>query len=117
MTNGMNVTNKTVLFTGANRGIGRALAAAAGIFDELANGEEEIFPDPASASIAGGWRNGAVKALDRRFAAFVLQRRQMTRSGYTHVPDCASRAGTGKLDGEIRRRRAICARYASQTQQ
>jgi NAD(P)-dependent dehydrogenase (short-subunit alcohol dehydrogenase family) len=48
-------------------------SAAAGIFDGLANGEEEIFPDPASASIAEGWRNGAVKAMDRQFAAFVPQ--------------------------------------------
>jgi NAD(P)-dependent dehydrogenase (short-subunit alcohol dehydrogenase family) len=48
-------------------------SAAAGIFDGLANGEEEIFPDPASAAIAVGWRNGAVKAMDRQFAAFVPQ--------------------------------------------
>ncbi len=48
-------------------------SAAAGIFDGLANGEEEIFPDPASASIAEGWRNGVVKAMDRQFAAFVSQ--------------------------------------------
>jgi len=46
-------------------------SAAAGIFDGLANGEDEIFPDPASASIAEAWRNGAVKAMDRQFAAFV----------------------------------------------
>jgi hypothetical protein len=44
-------------------------------------------------------------------------KRQIIRPGYTHVPDCASRARTGKLDGEIRRRRALCARYASQAQQ
>jgi hypothetical protein len=30
---------------------------------------------------------------------------QVIRPGYTHVPDCSSRAGTGKLDGETRRRR------------
>jgi NAD(P)-dependent dehydrogenase (short-subunit alcohol dehydrogenase family) len=48
-------------------------SAAAGIFDGLANGEDEIFPDPASASIAEGWRSGAVKAMDRQFAAFVPQ--------------------------------------------
>jgi NAD(P)-dependent dehydrogenase (short-subunit alcohol dehydrogenase family) len=48
-------------------------SAAAGIFDGLANGEDEIFPDPSSASIAEGWRNGAVKAMDRQFAAFVPQ--------------------------------------------
>jgi NAD(P)-dependent dehydrogenase (short-subunit alcohol dehydrogenase family) len=48
-------------------------SAAAGIFDGLENGEDEIFPDPASASIAEGWRNGAVKAMDRRFATFVPQ--------------------------------------------
>jgi NAD(P)-dependent dehydrogenase (short-subunit alcohol dehydrogenase family) len=45
-------------------------SAAAGIFDGLARGEEEIFPDPASQSIAEGWRIGAVKGLERQFAAF-----------------------------------------------
>ena len=48
-------------------------SAAAGIFDGLANGEDEIFPDPASASIADAWRNGAVKAMERQFAAFAPQ--------------------------------------------
>lgn len=46
-------------------------SAAAGIFDGLERGEEEIFPDPASLSIAEGWRNGAVKAMERQFAAFM----------------------------------------------
>ncbi len=45
--------------------------AAAGIFDGLEKGEEEIFPDPASHSIAEGWRNGVSKALEREFKAFV----------------------------------------------
>jgi len=48
-------------------------SAAAGIFDGLEKGEDEIFPDPGSASIAEGWRNGAVKAMDRQFAAFAPQ--------------------------------------------
>jgi hypothetical protein len=34
-------------------------------------GEEDIFPDPASQSIAEGWRNGVVKAMERQFAGFV----------------------------------------------
>jgi NAD(P)-dependent dehydrogenase (short-subunit alcohol dehydrogenase family) len=46
-------------------------SAAAGIFDGLERGEEEIFPDPASLSIAEAWRNGAVKVMERQFAAFV----------------------------------------------
>ena len=48
-------------------------SAALRIFDGLEKGEDEIFPDPASLSIAEGWRTGAVKALDRQFAAFVPQ--------------------------------------------
>lgn len=48
-------------------------SAARGIFDGLEQGEEEIFPDPASQSIAEGWRIGAAKALERQFAAFVPQ--------------------------------------------
>ena len=46
-------------------------SAAAGIFEGLEKGEDEIFHDAASASLAEGWRNGAVKAMDRQFAAFV----------------------------------------------
>jgi NAD(P)-dependent dehydrogenase (short-subunit alcohol dehydrogenase family) len=46
-------------------------SAAVGIFDGLERGEEDIFPDPASQSIAEGWRNGAAKALERQFASFV----------------------------------------------
>jgi NAD(P)-dependent dehydrogenase (short-subunit alcohol dehydrogenase family) len=46
-------------------------SAARGIFDGLERGEEDIFPDPASQSVADGWRNGAAKALERQFAAFV----------------------------------------------
>jgi NAD(P)-dependent dehydrogenase (short-subunit alcohol dehydrogenase family) len=46
-------------------------SAARGIFDGLEKGEEDIFPDPASLSIAEGWRTGAVKALERQFAGFV----------------------------------------------
>jgi NAD(P)-dependent dehydrogenase (short-subunit alcohol dehydrogenase family) len=48
-------------------------SAARGIFDGLEKGEEEIFPDPVSASIADGWRSGAAKTLERQFAAFVQQ--------------------------------------------
>jgi short-subunit dehydrogenase len=40
-------------------------SAAAGIFDGLDKGEEEIFPDPTSLSIAEGWRTGVNKALSR----------------------------------------------------
>ena len=48
-------------------------SAAAGIFDGFDKGEEEIFPDPASQSIAEGWRAGVSKALERQFAAFLPQ--------------------------------------------
>jgi hypothetical protein len=46
-------------------------SVAAGIFDRLENGEEDIFPDPASQSIAGGWRTGVAKAFERQYAGFV----------------------------------------------
>jgi NAD(P)-dependent dehydrogenase (short-subunit alcohol dehydrogenase family) len=44
---------------------------ARGIFDGLEKGEEEIFPDPMSQSIAEGWRAGTAKALEKQFAAFL----------------------------------------------
>jgi hypothetical protein len=34
-------------------------------------GEEEIFPDPMSASMAESWRRGAAKALERQNAALL----------------------------------------------
>jgi hypothetical protein len=46
-------------------------SAAQGIFDGLANNEEDIFPDPMSRSMADGWRNGVAKAFERQFASFV----------------------------------------------
>lgn len=44
---------------------------ARGIFDGLEKGQEEIFPDPMSQSIAEGWRNGMAKALEQQFSAFL----------------------------------------------
>ena len=46
-------------------------SVARAIFDAVVNGEEDIFPDPASASVADSWRSGAAKALERQNAAFV----------------------------------------------
>lgn len=64
--------------TDMNRGLDIPKAspesAAAGVFDGLARGEEEIFPDPVSHSIAESWRSGAVKGLERQFAVFVPER-------------------------------------------
>ena len=61
--------------TDMNRGLNipkvTAESAARGIFDGLERGEEDIFPDPVSQSVAQAWRNGAAKALERQFAAFV----------------------------------------------
>jgi NAD(P)-dependent dehydrogenase (short-subunit alcohol dehydrogenase family) len=45
-------------------------SVARGIFDGVEREEEEIFPDPMSASVADGWRGGEVKAMERQNAAF-----------------------------------------------
>ncbi|MGB9303340.1 MAG: SDR family NAD(P)-dependent oxidoreductase, partial [Mycobacterium sp.] len=44
---------------------------ARGIFDGVENGQEEIFPDPMSESLAQSWRTGAAKALERQYAALI----------------------------------------------
>jgi NAD(P)-dependent dehydrogenase (short-subunit alcohol dehydrogenase family) len=41
---------------------------AAAILDGVAAGDEEIFPDAMSVALAPGWRDGAVKALERQNA-------------------------------------------------
>src|SRR6202140_5107029 len=46
-------------------------SVARAIFDGVEKGEDEIFPDPMSESLAESWRSGAVKALEREFAGLV----------------------------------------------
>jgi NAD(P)-dependent dehydrogenase (short-subunit alcohol dehydrogenase family) len=46
-------------------------SVARAIWDGVESGEDDIFPDPASQSLAESWRSGAVKALERENAAFV----------------------------------------------
>jgi len=46
-------------------------SVAKAIFDGIESGEEEIFPDPMTAPLAEGWRNGAVKAMEQQNAMFV----------------------------------------------
>jgi NAD(P)-dependent dehydrogenase (short-subunit alcohol dehydrogenase family) len=50
-----------------------AESVARAIFDGLEKEEEDIFPDPASQSMAESWRSGATKALERQFAALAEQ--------------------------------------------
>jgi NAD(P)-dependent dehydrogenase (short-subunit alcohol dehydrogenase family) len=44
-------------------------SVARAILDGVEAGEEDIFPDPMSQTLAGSWRNGAAKALERQNAA------------------------------------------------
>ena len=46
-------------------------SVARAIFDAVDNGEEDIFPDPASAPMADNWRNSAAKMFERQFAQLV----------------------------------------------
>jgi NAD(P)-dependent dehydrogenase (short-subunit alcohol dehydrogenase family) len=48
-----------------------AESVAAGVFDGVEKGEEEIFPDPMSEALAEGWRGGVLKGLERDYAALV----------------------------------------------
>jgi len=49
-------------------------SVARGIFDGVERGEEDVFPDVVSQSIAEGWRGGVAKSLERQNAAFVSAR-------------------------------------------
>jgi len=48
-------------------------SVARAIFDGVEEGEEDIFPDPMSQSMADSWRSGAAKALERQYAAIAEQ--------------------------------------------
>jgi NAD(P)-dependent dehydrogenase (short-subunit alcohol dehydrogenase family) len=61
--------------TDMNRGLdipkASAQSVARAIFDGVQDGEEDIFPDPMSQSMAESWRSGAAKAFERRLAALL----------------------------------------------
>ena len=46
-------------------------SVASAIFDGVEVGEEDIFPDPMSRTIAESWRTGAAKQLERQNTALV----------------------------------------------
>jgi NAD(P)-dependent dehydrogenase (short-subunit alcohol dehydrogenase family) len=46
-------------------------SVAQAIFDGVENGDEDIFPDPMSGSMADSWRSGVAKAFERQNAALV----------------------------------------------
>jgi NAD(P)-dependent dehydrogenase (short-subunit alcohol dehydrogenase family) len=46
-------------------------SVARAIFDAVEKGEDDIFPDPRSQTLAESWRSGAAKALERQNAALV----------------------------------------------
>jgi NAD(P)-dependent dehydrogenase (short-subunit alcohol dehydrogenase family) len=52
-------------------------SAAAGIFDGVEEGEEDIFPDPTARTLADGWRAGVAKAFERRIHAVVMEGAQI----------------------------------------
>ncbi len=46
-------------------------SVARAIFDGVEDGNEDIFPDPMSQSLAGSWRTGAAKTLEHQYALLV----------------------------------------------
>jgi NAD(P)-dependent dehydrogenase (short-subunit alcohol dehydrogenase family) len=48
-------------------------SVARGILDGVENGEEDIFPDPSSESMAESWRSSAAKTVEHQRAALVAE--------------------------------------------
>jgi NAD(P)-dependent dehydrogenase (short-subunit alcohol dehydrogenase family) len=48
-------------------------AVARAIFDGVARGDEEIFPDPLAAALEPGWESGPIKVLERMNAALLAE--------------------------------------------
>jgi short-subunit dehydrogenase len=46
-------------------------SVARAVFDGVESGEEDIFPDPLSESLAQWWHGGVAKALEHQYAALV----------------------------------------------
>lgn len=62
--------------TDMNRGVDIPKAApesvARAIFDGVEKGQDEIFPDPMSQSLAQSWHTGPAKALESQYAALLV---------------------------------------------
>jgi hypothetical protein len=56
-------------------------SVAQAILDGVEKGEDEIFPDAMSQTMAESWRSGAVKALERQFAALVAETHRAAAPG------------------------------------
>ncbi|WP_306749711.1 hypothetical protein [Saccharothrix yanglingensis] len=68
-------------------------AVVQSVFDVIENGDEEIFPDSLSQTLADDWRNGSGKGLEHRFATLYAQfARQGSRSGRPGRDPTPSRA-------------------------
>jgi hypothetical protein len=48
-----------------------AESVARAILDAVQRGEDDLFPDPASATLADSWHSGALKERERQNAALV----------------------------------------------
>ena len=75
-----------------------AESVARAIFDGVESGEEDIFPDPMSQTVAESWRDGAAKALERENAALL---EMVSRRGGLS----GGRARRGGVDARALRRR------------
>lgn len=53
-------------------------SVARAIFDGVGKGEEDIFPDPMSKSVAANWTAGAAKTLERQYAQLLAAAVQMS---------------------------------------
>jgi NAD(P)-dependent dehydrogenase (short-subunit alcohol dehydrogenase family) len=55
-------------------------SVARGIFDGVERGDEEIFPDPMSATLAEGWGSGVAKEMERQNALLVQTQPEPTEA-------------------------------------
>jgi NAD(P)-dependent dehydrogenase (short-subunit alcohol dehydrogenase family) len=55
-------------------------SVALAIFDAVDNGDEEIFPDPASAPMAPQWGESAAKMLERQLSGITVSASPASRS-------------------------------------
>lgn len=90
-------------------------SVARAIFDGLERGEEDIFPDPMSQTMADAWRSGAAKALERDNAALLEHNESYTTAFLVdQTPDEVFDAindvrgwWSGEIDGDTDRLGAV----------